>query len=33
MSKKHWYTVCIDGSVPVEEICRRIDISYELAIK
>ena len=33
MSKKHWFTVCLDGSVPAEEICRRIDMSYELAVK
>ena len=28
MNKKHWYTVILDGSVPFEEICRRIDESY-----
>ena len=33
MNKKHWYTICLDGSVPVEEIARRIDASYELAIR
>lgn len=31
MNKNHWYTICLDGSVPIEEICRRIDISYGLA--
>ena len=33
MNKKHWFTICLDGSVPVEEICRRIDESYLLARK
>ncbi|MBQ8685182.1 MAG: MmcQ/YjbR family DNA-binding protein [Clostridia bacterium] len=33
MNKKHWFTVCLDGSVPLEEIYRRIDKSYELAKK
>lgn len=33
MNKKHWFTICLDGSVPVEEICRRIDESYLLAKK
>lgn len=33
MNKKHWFTVCLDGSVPMEEICRRIDESYLLAKK
>ncbi len=28
MNKKHWYTVCLDGSVPIEEIYERIDISF-----
>ncbi len=31
MNKKHWYTIILDGSVPLEEICRRIDESYLLA--
>ncbi len=31
MNKKHWITICLDGSVPPEEICRRIDDSYRLA--
>lgn len=31
MNKDHWYTICLDGSVPIEEIYRRIDISYGLA--
>ena len=31
MNKKSWYTVLLDGSVPTEEIFRRIDESYGLA--
>lgn len=33
MNKKSWYTICLDGSVSVEEICERIDESYRLAKK
>ena len=33
MNKKHWITVCLDGTVSAEEICQRIDDSYELARK
>jgi len=33
MNKKHWYTVCLDGSVNIGEIFRRIDESYRLAFK
>lgn len=33
MNKKHWFTMCLDGSVPAEEICARIDKSYVLAKK
>lgn len=32
MNKKHWYTIILDGSVPLERICRHIDESYLLAI-
>lgn len=32
MNKKHWYTIILDGSVEFEEICRRIDVSYSLAV-
>ncbi len=28
MNKKHWYTIVLDGSVPIEEIYSRIDKSY-----
>lgn len=33
MNKKHWCTICLDGSVSMEEICQRIDNSYNLAEK
>lgn len=33
MSKKSWYTIILDGSVPSEEIFRRIGESYDLARK
>lgn len=33
MSKVHWVTVILDGSVPIEELTARIDRSYELAKK
>jgi len=33
MNKRHWITICLDGSIPVEEICERIDASYRLAKK
>lgn len=33
MNKKHWITICLDGSVPTEEIFDRIDDSYLLAAK
>ena len=31
MNKKHWLTMPLDGSVPAEEICARLDESYALA--
>lgn len=31
MNKKHWFTIILDGSVCIDEICRRIDESYLLA--
>ena len=31
MNKKHWYTIILDGSVPLEQICRKIEGSYLLA--
>lgn len=33
MNKKHWYTICLDGSVPTSEIIQRITESYQLADK
>ncbi|MDR3158285.1 MAG: MmcQ/YjbR family DNA-binding protein [Zoogloeaceae bacterium] len=33
MNKKHWVTICLDGSVPVNEIFEQIDASYKLASK
>jgi predicted DNA-binding protein (MmcQ/YjbR family) len=33
MNKKHWFTMCLDGSIPIEEIFRRIDESFALATK
>ena len=31
MNKKHWCTICLNGTVEVKEIYKLIDISYELA--
>lgn len=31
MNKKNWITICLDGSVPVDEICDLLDKSYNLA--
>lgn len=33
MNKRHWLTIILNGSVPLREICRRIDESYALAKK
>lgn len=33
MNKRHWCTVCLDGSVTFEEIQRHFDESYRLAVK
>lgn len=33
MNKKHWFTVCLDGSVPTGLICEYLDESYALAAK
>ena len=33
MNKKSWITICLDGSLELEEIYRRIDDSYVLALK
>lgn len=33
MNKKHWFTMCLDGSVPIDEVFQWIDASYGLAKK
>ena len=33
MSKKHWNTITLDGSVPNEDVLRMIDDSYALVVK
>jgi len=33
MNKQHWFTIKLDGSVPLDEIFRRLDTSYDLAAK
>jgi len=33
MNKKSWITIILDGSVNIEEIYKKIDTSYELALK
>lgn len=33
MNKKHWITICLDGTLSIEEICNKIDESYKLALK
>ena len=31
MNRKYWYTICLDGSVPMEELRERIDESFRLS--
>ncbi len=33
MNKKHWYTICLDKSVPIEEIYERIDRSLNTLLE
>lgn len=33
MNKRRWVTIVLDGSVPLEDICRRVEESYLLAVK
>lgn len=33
MNKKHWITVCLDGSLPTEDIFTKLESSYQLANK
>lgn len=30
MNKKHWLTVLLDGTVPTQDICGLLDMSYDL---
>ena len=32
LNKRHWNTVTIDGSIPVDEIEEMIDVSYRLVV-
>ncbi|WP_177220796.1 hypothetical protein [Selenomonas sp. GACV-9] len=31
LSRKYWYTLCLDGSIPMAELTRRIDASFVLS--
>ncbi len=33
MNKKHWFAICLDGSVPIATVLKRVDVSYEIAKK
>ena len=33
MNKKSWYTVILDASVPTDELCKRMDASFSLAVR
>ncbi len=33
MSKKHWNTIVLDGSIPEDEILEMIDDSYDLVVR
>ena len=33
MNKKHWYTIPLEGAVPLPEICERLDASYAITMK
>ncbi|MBD5132570.1 MAG: hypothetical protein HDT28_08315 [Clostridiales bacterium] len=33
MNKKNWFTICLDGSVDIAEVCEWLDKSYALASK
>lgn len=33
MNKKHWFTMCLDGSVPLQEMFDWIDQSFVLAVR
>ncbi|MBQ9994207.1 MAG: MmcQ/YjbR family DNA-binding protein, partial [Clostridia bacterium] len=33
MNKEHWISVLMDGSVPTEQICWLVDMSYQMTKK
>lgn len=33
MNKENWLSILLDGSVPVEEICKLLDLSFDLTKK
>jgi predicted DNA-binding protein (MmcQ/YjbR family) len=33
MNKRHWNTVTVDGSIPIDELLEMIDHSYELVVR
>ncbi len=33
MNKKHWNTIIVDGSIPMDEVYEMIDNSYDLVVK
>ena len=33
MNKRHWNTVCLDGSMPDSDLMSMIDDSYDLVVK
>ena len=33
MNKRHWVSVLLDGTVPLEEVCGLLDISFDLTAK
>ena len=33
MNKEHWITILLDGTVPTEDICPLIDLSYKITSK
>ena len=33
MNKEHWITVLLDGSVPSDEVCHLLDVSYFITAK
>ncbi len=33
MNKEHWISVLLDGSVPMDEVCQLVDLSYAIIDK